>query len=220
MLWSNCSLLSCSVTVGFTKLLTNCFRSSFEIPVDQQCCCSFRNVFFRPLISPSAYNPPPPPFISPPKTPYELCIGPGLISGSLRYELYDLRKRIDLNYVALGVVLACKNEGRTLELEEKEKWCVDEVKRLKVIVVTVVGTKTRLSAVEYRQWRSLRGRDYLSKQRMNRQVRGSLVIVSEISLRETLRLFTRLVTERDMLHDKDYIGNITKAREDGDSMVY
>ena len=46
------------------------------------------------------------------------------------------------------------------------------------------------------------------------------MIVSEISLRETLRLFTRLVTERDMLHDKDYIGKITKAREDGDSMVY
>ena len=175
--------------------------------------------FFCPLISPSG-DTPPPPFISSPKTPYELCIGPGLISGSLRYELYDLRKRIDLNCLALGVVMACKNKGRTLELEEKEKWCVDEVKRLKVIVVTVVGTKTRLSAVEYSQWRSLRGRDYLSKQRMNRQVRGSLVIVSEISLRETLGLFTRLVTERDMLHDKDYIGKITKAREDGDSMVY
>ena len=123
-----------------------------------------------------------------------------------------------MNYVALGVVMACKNEGRTLELERKEKWCVDEVKRLKVIVVTVVGTKTRLSTVEYKQWRRFRGRDYLSKQRMKRQVRGSLVIVSEI--RETLRLFTRLVTERDMLHDKDYIGKVTKAKEDEDCMVY
>ena len=123
-----------------------------------------------------------------------------------------------MDYVALGFVMACKSEGRTLELEEKEKWCVDEVKRLKAIVVTVVGTKTRLSAVEYKQWRSLRGRDYLSKQRMKRQVRGCLVIVSEI--RETLRLFTRLVTERDMLHDKDYVGKVTKAKEDEDSMVY
>ena len=130
----------------------------------------------------------------------------------LRYELYDL------NYVALGVVMACKDQGQRLELEEKEKWCVDEVKRLKAIVVTVVGTKTRLSTVEYKQWRSLRGRDYLSKQRMKRQVRGGLVIVSEI--RETLRLFTRLVTERDMLHDKDYIAKITKAREDEDSMAF
>ena len=92
------------------------------------------------------------------------------------------------------------------------------MKRLKAIVVTVFGTKTRLSAVEYKQWRSLRGRDYLSKQRMKRQLRGSLVIVSEI--RETLRLFTRLVTERDMLHEKDYIAKITKAREDEDSMAF
>ena len=37
---------------------------------------------------------------------------------------------------------------------------------------------------------------------------------------ETLRLFTGLVTERDMLHDKDYIEKITKEREDEDSMVY
>ena len=39
----------------------------------------------------------------------------------LKYELYDLRKRSDLNYVALGVVMACKDEGQRLELEEKEK---------------------------------------------------------------------------------------------------
>ena len=123
-----------------------------------------------------------------------------------------------MNYVALGVVMACKDEEQRLELEHKEKRCVDEKKRLKAILVTVVGTKTRLSTVEYKQWSTLRGRGYLSKQRMKRQVRGGLVIVSEI--RETLRLFTRLVTERDMLHDKDYIGKITKAREDGDSMVY
>ena len=38
--------------------------------------------------------------------------------------------------------------------------------------------------------------------------------------RETLRLFTRLVVEGDMLHEKDYISKITKAREDEDSMLY
>ena len=53
---------------------------------------------------------------------------------------------------------------------------------------------------------------------MKRQVRGGLLIVSEI--RETLRLFTGLVTERDMLHEKDYIAKITKAREDEDSMAF
>ena len=36
---------------------------------------------------------------------------------------------------------------------------------------------------------------------MKRQVRGGLFIVSEI--RKTLRLFPGLVTERDMLHEKD-----------------
>ena len=71
--------------------------------------------------------------------------------------------------------------------------------------------------MEYKQWKGLRGRDYLSKQRMKRQLRG-LVIVSEI--RETLRLFMRPVTERDMLHEKDYITKITKAREDEDSMAF
>ena len=49
-------------------------------------------------------------------------------------------------------------------------------------------------------------------------MRGGLLIVSEI--RETLRLFTRLVTERDMLHEKDYIAKIPKAREDEDSMAF
>ena len=44
------------------------------------------------------------------------------------------------------------------------------------------------------------------------------MIVSEIS--ETLRLFMRLVTERDMLHEKDFIAKITKAREDEDSMAF
>ena len=123
-----------------------------------------------------------------------------------------------MNYVALGVVMACKDQGQRLELEEKEKWCVDEVKRLKAIVVTVVGTKTRLSTVEYKQWRSLKGRDYLSKQRMKWHVRGRLVIVSKI--RETLRLFTRSVTERDMLNEKVYIAKIPKATEDEDRVVY
>ena len=85
--------------------------------------------------------------------------------------------------MALGVVMACKDEEQRLELEHKEKWCVDEKKRLKAILVTVVGTKTRLSTVEYKQWRSLKGKDYLSRQRKKWHVRGGLVIVSKI--RET-----------------------------------
>ena len=114
--------------------------------------------------------------------------------------------------------MACRDEGQRLELKEKEKWYVDEVKRVKAMVRTVVWTRTRLLKVEYKQWKSLRGRDYLSKQRMKRQVRGSLSIVSAI--RETLRLFTRLMTGLDMLHEKDYKAKITKAREDEDSIAF
>ena len=60
---------------------------------------------------------------------------------------------------------------------------MDEEKTVKAIQGTVVGSRTRLLTVEYKQ------------------VRGGLLIVSEI--RETLRVFRRLVTERDMLHEKD-----------------
>ena len=86
------------------------------------------------------------------------------------------------------------------------------------MVRTVVWTRTRLLKVEYKQWKSLRARDYLSKQRMKRQGRGGLSIVSAI--RETLRLFTRLMTGLDMLHEKDYKAKITKAREDEDSIAF
>ena len=48
-----------------------------------------------------------------------------------------------------------------MELKEKEKWYVDEVKRVKAIVGTFFWTRTRLLKVEYKQWKSLRGRVYL-----------------------------------------------------------
>ena len=57
--------------------------------------------------------------------------------------------------------MACRDEGQRLELKEKETWYVDEVKRVKAIVGTVVWTRTRLLKVEYKQWKSLRGRDYI-----------------------------------------------------------
>ena len=40
--------------------------------------------------------------------------------------------------------LPCKDEGQRLELKEKEKWYVDEVKTVEAIVGTVVGSMTRL----------------------------------------------------------------------------
>ena len=73
-----------------------------------------------------------------------------------------MEKRTDLNYVSLGSVLACKDEGRGLKLEEKEKWYLDEVERLNGMIEAIVGTRTRLITVEYKQWKKLRYRDYLS----------------------------------------------------------
>lgn len=80
--------------------------------------------------------------------------------------------------MSLGGVLAYKDEGQGLKLEEKEKWYLDEVERPKAIIEAIVETRTRLIEVEFKQWRKLRCRDYLSKQRMRRQFRGGLLIVS------------------------------------------
>ena len=55
---------------------------------------------------------------------------------------------------------------------------LDEVERPKAMIEAVVETRTRLIEVEFKQWRKLRCRDYLSKQRMRRQFRGGLLIVS------------------------------------------
>ena len=52
---------------------------------------------------------------------------------------------------------------------------------------------------------------------MRRQFKGGLLIVSYI--KETVRLFTRLGNEQDMLHEKDYIGAVTKVREDEDLLA-
>ena len=54
----------------------------------------------------------------------------------LRYELYDFKK--EDWFELCGTCVACKDEGQRLELKEKEKWYVDEVKRVKAIVGTVV----------------------------------------------------------------------------------
>ena len=54
----------------------------------------------------------------------------------LRYESYDLEK--EDWFELCGTCMACKDEGQRLELKEKEKWYVDEMKRVRAIVGTVV----------------------------------------------------------------------------------
>ena len=74
-------------------------------------------------------------------------------TSKLRYGLYDLRK--EDCFELCGTCVAYKDEGQRLELKEKEKWYVDEVKRVKAIVGTFFWTRTRLLKVEYKQWKSL-----------------------------------------------------------------
>ena len=54
--------------------------------------------------------------------------------------------------MSLGGVLACKDEGQGLKLEEKEKWyLIDEVERPKAMIEAIVETRTRLIEVEFKQ---------------------------------------------------------------------
>ena len=53
----------------------------------------------------------------------------------LRYELYDLKK--EDCFELCGTCVACKDEGQRLELKEKEKWYVDEVKTVKVFRIGI-----------------------------------------------------------------------------------
>ena len=95
-----------------------------------------------------------------------LCFKKGFIADRstiimLGYLSYDMNCTIWQKedwFELCGTCLACKDEGQRLELKEKEKWYVDEVKRVKAIVGTVAWTKTRLLKVEYKQWKSLRAR--------------------------------------------------------------
>ena len=57
----------------------------------------------------------------------------------LRYESHDLKK--EDWFELCGTCIACEDEVQRLELEEKEKWYVDEVKRAKAIVGTFFGTR-------------------------------------------------------------------------------
>ena len=60
----------------------------------------------------------------------------------LRNELYNLKN--EDWFELCGTYMACRDEGQRLDLKEKEKWYVDDVKRVKAIVGTVVGNRTRL----------------------------------------------------------------------------
>lgn len=103
-----------------------------------------------------------------------------------KYELYNLRKVVNLEYVSVGGEVRCKDDEARKEFEEKETKLNLEIDKLKRSVDYLVEHRTKLITSELSKWKSRRGRDYLSKTKLKRQKRGSLVIVGD--LKHTLTL--------------------------------
>ena len=135
-----------------------------------------------------------------------------------KYELYNLRKVVDLEYVSVGGEVRCKDDEARKEFEEKETKLNLEIDKLKRSVDYIVEHRTKLITSELTKWKSRRGRDYLAKTKLKRQKRGSLVIVRD--LKHTLRLYTSLVKERDMLQYSDLKTSIHRARANEDCLTY
>ena len=108
-----------------------------------------------------------------------------------KHEIYNYRKVVDLEYVSVGGEVRCKDEEAKKTFEEKETKLTFEIVNLRRSVDGIIEQRTKLITSEIAQWKSKRGRDYLSKPKLKRQKRGSLLIVGE--LKHTLRLYLNLV---------------------------
>ena len=104
-----------------------------------------------------------------------------------KYDLYNLRKEVNLEYVSVGGVVSCKDDEVRKQLEEKETKHNIDIAELRSSVDDIVANRVKLITLELKQWKSRRGRDYLTKTKLKRQKRGSLVIVGE--LKNTLSLY-------------------------------
>ena len=136
-----------------------------------------------------------------------------------KYDLYNLRKEVNLEYVSVGGVVSCKDDEVRKQLEEKETKHNIEIAELRSSVDDIVTNRVKLISSELKQWKSRRGRDYLTKSKLKRQKRGCLVIVGE--LKNTSSLYTSLAKERDMLHlSVTVIFTFTGARANEDCMAY
>ena len=86
---------------------------------------------------------------------------------------------VDLEYVSLGGEVRCKDDEARKEFEEKETKFNLEIDKLRRSVDNIVQHRAKLITSELTQWKSRKGRDYLSKTKLKRQKRGSLTIVGE-----------------------------------------
>ena len=82
----------------------------------------------------------------------------------------------------------------------------------------IVTSRTKLITSELLQWKNKRGRDYFTKQKERRHIRGGHVIVGEWKL--TLSCYLNLVKERDALVSNDWQVLIYEDRVKDEHLAY
>ena len=135
-------------------------------------------------------------------------------------ELYKLRKEVDVEYISVSGVVTCKDEKSRLDFAEKEKDIELEIATPKKSVNDIVTSRTKLitGTSELLQWKNKTGRDYFTKQKERRHIRGGHVIVGELKL--TLSCYLNLVKERDALVSNDLQVLIYEDRVKDEHLAY
>ena len=121
------------------------------------------------------------------------------------FKLYKLRKEVDVEYISVSGVVTCKDDKTRQHFTEKEKDIELEIATLKKSVDDIVTSRTKLITSELLQWKNKRARDYFTKQKERRHIRGGQVIVGELKL--TLKCYLNLVKERNALVSNDFAGS-------------
>ena len=132
------------------------------------------------------------------------------------FELYKLRKEVDVEYISVSSVVTCKDEKTRQDFTEKDIEL--EIATLKKSVDDIVTSRTKLVTSELLQWKNKRRRDYFTKQKERRHIRGGHVIVGELKL--TLSCYLNLVKERDALVSNDLQVLIYEDRVKDEHLAY
>ena len=130
-------------------------------------------------------------------------------------ELYKLRKEVDVEYISVSSVVRCKDEKTRQDFTDKDIEL--EIATLKKTVGDIVSSRTKLITSELLQWKNKRGRDYFTKQKERRHIRGGHVIVGELKL--TLS-YLNLVKERVALVSNDLQVLIYEDRVKDEHLAY
>ena len=133
------------------------------------------------------------------------------------FDLCKLRKAVDVEYISVHGVVTCKDEKSRQDFAEKKKDIELEIATLRKSVDDIVTSRTKLITSELLQWKNKRGRDYFTKQKERRHIRGGHVIVGELKI--TLSCYLNVVKERDALSN-DYQVLSYEDRVKDDHLAY